>query len=328
MGVKIKKRGGKWYVFVNYHGHRKAKCVGSSRDVAQKVQRQLEARLALGDLGFFVGDAKVPTFGEYATRWMREHANLHCKPSTIRGYTSVLKLYLRPRFGSVHLDRLSRDAIKTMFVELSERALSRNTLKNVLIAVRTILNGAIEDKIISINPAGKLGKFIPRDEETFEVTPLSREELEQFIAGAQQVCPDHHVLFLTLARTGMRLGEVLALKWGDIQFGEDADGSNRFIYVRRNWVDGQFGKPKSGKERRVDLSKQLRSVLTELRDERMLEAYLAGKTSVADELVFPSEAGTPLNGSNVYSRTFFPRSRKQGCDTSAFMIFATPTLPC
>jgi len=54
----------------------------------------------------------------------------------------------------------------------------------------------------------------------------------------------------------MRLGEVLALKWGDIQFGTETDGGNRFIYVRRNWVDGQFGKPKSGKERRVDLSKQ------------------------------------------------------------------------
>ena len=92
----------------------------------------------------------------------------------------MLKLTCGHAFGSVHMDRLSRDAIKTMFVELSELGLSRNTLKNVLIAIRTILNGAIEDKIISINPAGKLGKFIPRDEETFEVTPLSREELETF----------------------------------------------------------------------------------------------------------------------------------------------------
>jgi integrase len=111
---------------------------------------------------------------------------------------------------------------------------------------------------------------------------------------------------------GVRLGEVLALKWGDIQFGEETDGGNRFIYVRRNWVDGQFGKPKSGKERRVDLSKQLRRALAELRDKRMLAAYLAGKTSVADELVFPSEAGTPLNGSNVYSRYFVPAIEKAG----------------
>lgn len=65
MGVKIKKRGSKWYVLVNYHGRRKAKCVGSSRDVAENVQRQLQARRALGDLGFFAGEARVPTFGEY-----------------------------------------------------------------------------------------------------------------------------------------------------------------------------------------------------------------------------------------------------------------------
>jgi integrase len=110
----------------------------------------------------------------------------------------------------------------------------------------------------------------------------------------------------------MRLGEVLALKWGDIQFGDDVDGANRFFFVRRNWVEGQFGKPKRGKERRVDLSKQLRRVLIELRDKQMLKAYLAGKASVADELLFPSEAGTPLNGSNVYSRYFVPAIEKAG----------------
>jgi hypothetical protein len=55
MGVKIRKRGGKWYVFVNYHGRRKAKCVGSSRELAEQVRRQLEAKLALGDLGFLSG---------------------------------------------------------------------------------------------------------------------------------------------------------------------------------------------------------------------------------------------------------------------------------
>jgi hypothetical protein len=52
MGVKIRKRGGKWYVFVNYHGRRKARCVGTSRQLAEQVKRQLEAELALGDMGF------------------------------------------------------------------------------------------------------------------------------------------------------------------------------------------------------------------------------------------------------------------------------------
>jgi hypothetical protein len=52
MGVKIRKRGGKWYVFGIYHGRRKARCVGTSRQLAEQVKRQLEAELALGDMGF------------------------------------------------------------------------------------------------------------------------------------------------------------------------------------------------------------------------------------------------------------------------------------
>jgi integrase len=312
MGVKIRKRGGKWYVFVNYHERRKAKCVGTSRQVAEEVRRQLEARLALGDTGFLVDETPITTFGEYADRWMREHAKLHCKPSTIRGYSGLLKLYLGPRFGPVRLDQLTRDAIKSMFVELAEQGLSRNTLNNVLIVLRSVLNGAIEDGIISTNVAGKLGRFIPRDEDNFEVVPLTQTEVKAFLEAALLLCPDQYPLFLTLARTGMRLGEVLALRWGDIQFGEDEHDKNRSIYIRRNWVEGQFGKPKSGKERRVDLSRQLRSVLEERRDSRMLKAYLSGKSSIVDELVFPSEAGTPLDGRNVYNRYFLPSVERAG----------------
>jgi integrase len=312
MGVKIKKRGGKWYVFVNYHGRRKAKCVGSSREVAEQVRRQLEAKLALGDLGMFEPEFQTSTFGDYATRWLRQHANLHCKPSTVRSYNGILDLYLLPRFKGVMLDRLGRDAIKNMFVELAEQDLSSGTLKNVLIVLRSLLNGAIEDKIITINPAAKLGRFIPKDDDQFEVSPLTQDELQKFLNAALRTCPDQHPLFLTLARTGMRVGEVVALKWGDIQFGEDEDDRNRFIFIRRNWVAKQFGKPKSGKERRVDLSRQLRRVLLDLRDRRSLKAYLAGQSSIADELVFPSEASTPLDGSNVYTRYFLPAVEAAG----------------
>jgi len=67
MGVKIKKRGGRWYVFVNFRGHRKAKCVGVSKGLAEQVRRELEARLALGDCGFLTeGEKQGKTFAEYA----------------------------------------------------------------------------------------------------------------------------------------------------------------------------------------------------------------------------------------------------------------------
>jgi integrase len=71
----------------------------------------------------------------------------------------------------------------------------------------------------------------------------------------------------------LRRGEVIALKWGDIQFGENDGDTNRYILVQRNYAEDSFTTPKSRKSRRVDLSKELRRVLLELRDKRLLEAF-------------------------------------------------------
>jgi integrase len=308
MGVKIRKRDGKWYVFVNYRGRRKAKCVGTSRELAEQVRRQLEAKLALGDLGFLAEEEQV-TFGKYADRWLKQHAELHCKPSTISGYKAVLRLRVRPTFEHVSVDRISRDDVKELFTNLSAKGLSANTLKNALIILRVVLNSAIGDGLIQANPANKMGRFLPADPEKFEPVALIREEAESFLA---EVDADFHLLFLTLLRTGMRWGEAAALRWGDIQFGSSEEDPNRFIWVRRNWVQGKFTSPKSKKTRRIDLSRQLRRALLETRDARILKAYLGGRSRIADELVFPSEAGTVLDHSNVYSRYFLPAIERAG----------------
>ena len=71
MGVTIRKKGSNWYVFVNYQGRRKAKCVGPSRPAALQVKRVLDAKLALGDLGFLrEAEEKGTTFQQYAHNWV------------------------------------------------------------------------------------------------------------------------------------------------------------------------------------------------------------------------------------------------------------------
>lgn len=209
----MRKSVGKWYVFVNYHGRRKAKCVGTSRELAELVRRQLEAKLALGDLGFLHEADKV-TFGKYADRCLKQHAELHCKLSTISGYRSVLRLHVRPRFEDVSIDRISRDDVKELFANLSGKGLSANSLKNALIVLRVILNSAVEDGLL---PAAKMGRFLPADPEKFEPVALTRDETQLFL---EAVDADFQLLFLTLLRTGMRWGEAAALRWGDIQFGK------------------------------------------------------------------------------------------------------------
>lgn len=62
---------------------------------------------------------------------------------------------------------------------------------------------------------------------------------------------DHFPFLLLLARTGVRLGEALAIKWGDV------DWNGGFIHVQREYVRGEISAPKSGHDRRVDMSDQL-----------------------------------------------------------------------
>jgi integrase len=105
-------------------------------------------------------------------------------------------------------------------------------------------------------------------------------EVKQFLKAAQEVCPDYHPLFLMAVRAGLRRGELVAVQWGDVQLGGDDDDSNRFILVQHNYVRREHTTTKSKKSRRVDLSRELRRVLVELRDKRLLEAYLKGKNDL------------------------------------------------
>jgi len=119
-------------------------------------------------------------------------------------------------------------------------------------------------------------------------------------------------VFLTALRAGLRRGELVALQWGDCQFGKDENDSNRFIVVQHNYVRREHTTTKSKKSRRVDLSRELRKELIKLRDERLLEAFLNGKTDISDERVFRSPEGTILDPDNLYHRLFLPVLAKAG----------------
>ena len=238
MGVTIRKRGGKWYVFVNHGGRRKAKCVGDSRAVAEQVKRLLEAKLALGDMGVFNEEkAPIPTFGTFSEQWMKDYARIECKTSTAGGYESVLRQYLRDRFASKRLDDIRRDDIKALINDLVAKDLSRNTIRNALCVIRGIFNQAIESGMIESNPAARLGRFT-RTAKAAETkgTALTTAEARQFLDAAREVCAEYYGLFLTALRCGLRRGELVAFQWGDIQFGADENDSNRFIIVRHNYV--------------------------------------------------------------------------------------------
>jgi hypothetical protein len=130
----------------------------------------------------------------------------------------------------------------------------------------------------------RLGRFLQSDKATHKAQAMTREEAQTFLEAAKQFYPEFHPLFLMALPAGLRKGEPLAVRWGDMQFGTSDNDPNRYIFVQRNYEHGRFTTPKSKKSRRVDMSRELRRVLLELRDKRMLEAFMKGKTSIKDQM--------------------------------------------
>jgi integrase len=88
--------------------------------------------------------------------------------------------------------------------------------------------------------------------------------------------------------------------------------ASSWLLVRHNYVRRAHTTTQSKKQRRVDLSRELRRVFIEVRDARLLNAYLKGKTDISDELVFQSPEGTILDPDDLYHRYFLPVLAKAG----------------
>jgi len=238
--------------------------------------------LARHELEALRSAAKSPsqiTFGQYATRWMASQR------AYLGELTTQGRLVARRRHSRMKTVRLSP-----------------NTRKNIFIVLSSMYSRAVEDELLTFNPALKLG--LQRRGQGRKAEFLTREEAERFLEASRELRPRRYPFFLAALRTGMRLGELAALQWGDVQFGESESDPNRHIIVRHNFTHGHFTDPKSRKERRVDLNRELRSVLVELRDGIELQAMQCGEE--VSELVFPSSTGGPIDRANLYHRDFLP----------------------
>jgi len=114
------------------------------------------------------------------------------------------------------------------------------------------------------------------------------------------------LFLLTAVRTGLRLGELIGLQWGDLDF------NGIFIEVRRQWTRGSFAATKSGRLRRVDMSRQLCDALRQAQDSRRVELAVEGRELDAEELVFRTIAGGPLDESTVRKRILRPCLQEAG----------------
>jgi integrase len=207
------------------------------------------------------------------------------KPSTASDNRSVVNAHLLPAFRGKRVEKITPDDIEQWRDELvDERGASRRTANKCLIVLGAILERAVKVHGLLRNPAREVAKLRVRyDPNQYDF--YSPEEIEQLATGAAS--DQDRAVFLTAAFTGLRMGELIALRWGDVDFDTEA------LHVYGSYSLGTLTAPKSGLTRTVPTAEQVRDLLKEHRDR---VAHARG------DLVFPGERGEYLDGSALRRR--------------------------
>jgi integrase len=287
MGVtvrqKTKGKGQPWWVFVSHNGKRTSRKIGDKK-AAETTASKIRVQLQGGRFGF-EEEKPLPTFGDYAKPWIENTIPAMCKPSTVRGYGDTLRLHVLPVFEKTRIDEITRGKVKDFLLGKINKGFSKSTCAHMKHVISGVLNRALDDEIIPANPAMSLGKrFLKDNNQGKTVNALTREELKTLLDAFQEHFSGFYTFVLLLARTGVRLGEAIALKWEDIDF------EGRFIHVQRSLVRGVISVPKSGKTRKVDMSLQLMEAL---------------KTHpFRSEFIFTNTVGKPIDQANFRRYVF------------------------
>ena len=209
VGQKVKGKGKPWWVFVAHDGQRISKKV-CTKDAANEVAKQLEARLALCEDVFAEEKKADPTFGEYAKTWIETMVPATCKTNTIKDYEDILRIHVKPVFENFKIKDIKRGMVKDFLLSKVNEEYARSTVSHMKNVVSGVLNKAVDDDAIPANPAHRLGKPFKNGTAKKDMDPFTKEELKLLLDTVRVKYPRHYTLFLTLARTGMRIGEALA----------------------------------------------------------------------------------------------------------------------
>lgn len=212
------------------------------------------------------------------------------------GYRYLARSFIIPSLGRVALQKLTARRLNNFYQELavsggkSGNGLARTTVNRIAALMKKVLKDAVFiDQLLSSNPADRA--TVPR--KTHEVTKSqlwTAKDLRSFLETAES----HrlYALYWLAAYTGMRLGEIVALRWSDVDFEKKLVRVHRSVTLTDSGrVEGTV---KSGKERFVSFDDQTKSVLQAHRLMQVSDMELAQNSWEGTDYVFCTEVGLPL----------------------------------
>ena len=207
------------------------------------------------------------------------------KPSTLRDYHSILRAHLLPAFGGRRLEDITTEQVERWSAELaaSGRMKNRTRLK-ILTVLHGVMKRAKRVWKLPQNPVSDVEK--PVQHRRTEIEVFSVEEVMALVRAAQSA--QDAAIFLTAAFTGLRRGELVALRWRNVDF------PRRHIRVVASYTERTLTTPKSGRGRAVPMAPPVAQALARL--------TASAADASEDALVFPGAWGGYLDASALYRR--------------------------
>jgi integrase len=231
------------------------------------------------------------TFAQAADEWLRyvEHDRGR-KPSTVAGYRAMVRAHLVPAFGELAIESITTPMIERWLGGV-ERA--QSTRVKAVVLMHGIFQRARKLYGLGVNPVADVEK--PSLGRSGDIEVFSPEEVMALVRAARS--QQDAAIFLTAAFTGLRRGELIALRWRDVDFAGQA------VRVRASYAEGHLTTPKSGKVRSVPMAPEVAKSLARLAER--------DDWTGDDDLVFPGAGGYFLDGRSL-SRRYAAAAERAG----------------
>lgn len=202
-----------------------------AREAGKKAQQAYE------QVGQIVEPSDM-SYSDFLDLWIKEDCILTCKESTIKGYKKKIRLYIKPILGSYRLRTITKDILQDFIIDMYNKGFSTNTITSIKGLLTKSFNFALDQHYIISTPATKL--IIPT-----KMQPKVQTRTKKHVYIPQDIMqkiferfPEESSAYIPLMigyHTGLRLGEIYALVWEDIDF------ENKTLSVNRQvqWYSGE-----------------------------------------------------------------------------------------
>lgn len=298
--VYQRKSDGRWVAVLQLpnkaDGKRNRKCFYAETEKEAK-KRLKKAQLELMN-GMLPSDDRM-TVSQFIQQWL-EHKKTQVKPSTWVSYEMVCRQHICPLIGKIALGKLTAMHIQQLIDGCTRKGHgdeppSTRLRQYVHVIIRQALDRAVKWKLLSRNPA--LDAEPPRVSKA-EIEVLTREQVCHLL----DLLKDRRLypLYLTAVTTGARQGELLALKWEDVDLATETLRVRHTMPQRRRNKEVVLNTPKTDKSRRtIPLSSEVVAVLKMHRSRQRQERLMCGQGYQDNGLVFSADDGSPLRSEFV-----------------------------